>query len=90
MSEYSHATERTLFRMGLPFCRGETRMELGPDRDGSAWGFGCWTLGALLGAGGFDASERAGCAAFAGTAEAEPPGRGLLPSMVIKDERCTH
>jgi len=67
--------------MGLPFCRGETRMALGPDRDGRAWGFGCWILGALLGAGGFDASGRAVGAAPGEAAAAEAPARGLLSSI---------
>ena len=56
-------------------------MELGPDRDGKAWGFGCWILGALLGA---------VCAASAAAAEAEAPARDLLSSILAKDGRCRH
>jgi hypothetical protein len=62
-------------------------MELGPDRDGKACGFGCWTLGALLVADGFDASERE---FGAGTVEAEPPARSLLSSMLATDRRRRH
>ena len=62
MSEYSHATDLTPLRMGLPFWRGDTSMELGPVRDGRAWGFGCWTLGALA-------------LAFAGAAQAKTDER---------------
>lgn len=47
MSEYSQAVALTLFKIGFPFWRGETRIELGPEREGSACGFGCTTFGAL-------------------------------------------
>lgn len=31
-------------RIGLPFWRGETRIEEGAARVGKAWGVGCWIL----------------------------------------------
>ena len=59
MSEYSQAVDLTLFKIGLPFWRGETRMELGPAREGSACGLGCTTLGAAV----VEGVGRAACAA---------------------------
>lgn len=59
MSEYSQAVDLTLFKIGLPFWRGETRMELGPAREGSACGLGCTTLGVVV----VEGVGRAACAA---------------------------
>ena len=45
MSEYSHAKERRFVRIGLPFWRGETRIEDPVVREAIAWGVGCTTFG---------------------------------------------
>lgn len=48
ISDHSHGRDRMLLRIGLPFCRGETRIAEGAARFGRAWGFGCWIVGALV------------------------------------------
>lgn len=49
MSEYSQGRERILFRIGLPFWRGETKIDEADWRAGRGWGLGCTTLRALSG-----------------------------------------
>lgn len=44
-------------RIGLPFWRGETRMEEGAARVGRAWGVGCWIFPGVV----LDALGFAGC-----------------------------
>lgn len=44
MSEYSQAMERILCSTGLPFCRGETRMDEPDERVGAGCGVGCTGL----------------------------------------------
>ncbi len=46
-----------LLRIGLPFWRGETRIEEGAARVGRAWGVGCWTLPGVV----LDVLDFAGC-----------------------------
>lgn len=45
MSLYSHGSARMEAKIGLPFCRGETKIEEGAEREGRACGVGCWIFG---------------------------------------------
>lgn len=47
MSPYSQGRERIKARIGFPFCRTETVIEEGPEREGRALGVGCWILETL-------------------------------------------
>lgn len=49
MSLYSHGSDLRQAKTGLPFWRGDTRMEDPDERPGKAWGVG-WTIPELDGA----------------------------------------
>lgn len=69
MSLYSHGRDLSEASTGLPFCRGDTKMDEPADRCGRAWGVGCLTpkVAFALWGEGLSSLCGVGCWIFCGT-----------------------
>ena len=83
MSDHSHGRERMLPRIGLPFCRGDTRIADGAARFGRAWGFGCWILGALAAEGPVGVYERSTASTAAVKSASSPKSSSMLAIFCV-------
>lgn len=87
MSLYSHGSDLRHASTGLPFWRGDTRIDEPAERCGKAWGVGCLTPEPALLGGGRSSLCGVGCWIFCGAGCCTRVDGGCLdgPAVVVSD-----